>query len=659
MFDASERIVICNRRYIEMYGLSSEVVKPGCSFHDLIAHRKETGSFKGDIEQYHREVRAGLAGQTASSRTIQTSDGRSIRIVDKPMINGGWVATHEDITEQLRSRKELERMQTFLNTVIENVPATVLVKEAQEQRYVLINKSAEQILGVSREQVIGKHAHEIFPPRTAETIVARDVELLERAGELFHSTHQVETPNNGVRLVESRRIAIPGKDGKPEYLLGVIEDVTERARADERIKYMAHHDLLTGLSNRALFMEKIEEAGARLRRRGETFTVFMLDLDRFKYVNDSLGHPEGDSLLKETARRLKATLRETDVLARLGGDEFAILQTGEADQRADAIALAKRIIDVITEPYDINGNKVAIGTSIGVAMAPVDGIEPSELMKKADLALYRMKSEGRNGYRFFDAQMTADAMALHQLEHDLREAMQRNELEVYYQPVVDGKTRQPVGAEALVRWRHPKKGFIPPDKFIPLAEETGLIVRLGEWVLQTACAEAAKWPAPLKIAVNLSAVQFKKSNLLDVVMCVLVDTGLPPERLELEITESMLIENDVNISDMIRQLKNLGVSIALDDFGTGYSSLSYLTKFPFDKIKIDKSFTQNLIKRVECRAIVSSVRALGHGLDILTTAEGVETEQQFEMLRAAGINLVQGYLFGRPCPASELDAVTS
>jgi diguanylate cyclase (GGDEF)-like protein len=418
---------------------------------------------------------------------------------------------------------------------------------------------------------------------------------------------------------------------------------------------MAHHDLLTGLSNRALFMEKIEEAGARLRRRGETFTVFMLDLDRFKYVNDSLGHPEGDALLKETARRLKAALRETDVLARLGGDEFAILQTGEANQREDAIVLARRIIDVITEPYDINGNKVAIGTSIGVAMAPVDGIEPSELMKKADLALYRMKSEGRNGYRFFDAQMTADAVALHQLEHDLREAMQRNELEVHYQPVVDGKTRQPVGAEALVRWRHPKKGFIPPDKFIPLAEETGLIVQLGEWVLQTACAEAAKWPAPLKIAVNLSAVQFKKSNLLDVVMCVLVETGLPPERLELEITESMLIENDINISDVIRKLKNLGVSIALDDFGTGYSSLSYLTKFPFDKIKIDKSFTQNLIKRVECRAIVSSVHALGHGLDILTTAEGVETEQQFEMLRAAGINLVQGYLFGRPCRASDLD----
>jgi EAL domain-containing protein (putative c-di-GMP-specific phosphodiesterase class I) len=276
-------------------------------------------------------------------------------------------------------------------------------------------------------------------------------------------------------------------------------------------------------------------------------------------------------------------------------------------------------------------------------------------MKKADLALYRTKSEGRNGYRFFDPQMTEDADALHQLEHDLREAIARRELEVHYQPLIDVKTRSPVGAEALVRWRHPQRGFIPPDQFIPLAEETGLIVPLGEWVLQQACTDAASWPPHLKVAVNLTVVQFTKCNLLDVILCALVESGLPPERLELEITESTLVENELDILAVIRQLKNLGASIALDDFGTGYSSLSYLTKFPFDMIKIDKSFTQNMTKRVECRAIVSSVRALGHGLNIMTTAEGVETEQQFEMLREAGVNLVQGYLFGRPCPLSKLD----
>ncbi len=655
MFDAAERIVVCNRRYIEMYGLSPDVVKPGLALRDLLAHRLERGSFTGDVDQYHRNLRAGLAETKAYSCTVQIGDGRSIRIVNQAMANGGWVATHEDITERRKAELELERTKAFLDTVIENVPVTVFVKDVREQRYVLVNRAAEQLWGIPRDEVIGKHALDLFPKQTADLIVARDGELLAHSGQQFHVTHQVETPHNGTRLVELRRIAILDEHGKPEYLLGVVEDVTERARADERIKYMAHHDLLTGLSNRALFMEKIEEAGARLRRRGETFTVFMLDLDRFKNVNDSLGHPEGDSLLKETAQRLKSALRETDVLARLGGDEFAILQAGEANQWEDASSLADRIVEIMTRPYDISGNKVSIGTSIGIALAPADGIEPSELMKKADLALYRMKSEGRNGYRFFDAQMTADADALHRLEHDLREAISRGELEVHYQPIIDVQTCTPIGTEALVRWRHPQRGYIPPDQFIPLAEETGLIVPIGEFVLQRACTDAATWLPHIRVAVNLSLVQFRKGNLLDVILCALVESGLAPERLELEITELVLLENELEILAVIRQLKNLGVSLALDDFGTGYSSLSCLTKFPFDKIKIDKSFTQNMAKRAECAAIVASVRALGRGLNIVTTAEGVETEQQFELLRTAGVNLVQGYLFGRPCPASELD----
>jgi diguanylate cyclase (GGDEF)-like protein/PAS domain S-box-containing protein len=657
MFDASERIVVCNRRYIEMYGLSPDVVKPGLPFRDLIRHRKERGSFMGDVDQYHRELRQALSGNATYSCEVQNGNGRSILIVNQTLASGGWVATHEDITERRQAETELERTQVFLNTVIENAPVTVFAKEAKGQRYMLVNRAFEELWGVSRHDVIGKTAYDLFPEHTADMIFGRDTELLENPGQLIHTTHQVDTPSRGARLVSSRRIAVRGEDGKPEYLLGVIEDVTERARADERIKYLAHHDLLTGLSNRALFMEKLEEAGARLRRRGETFTVFMLDLDRFKTVNDSLGHPEGDALLKETARRLKGTLRETDVLARLGGDEFAILQAGEANQSKDANALADRIVEVIAQPYDIHGNKIAIQTSIGIALAPFDGIEPGELMKKADLALYRMKSEGRNGYRFFDVQMTADADARHLLEYDLREAISRNELEVHYQPVIDAKTRMPVGVEALVRWRHPRKGFIPPDQFIPLAEETGLIIPLGEFVLLTACTDAASWPEHIKVAVNLSLVQFRKCNLFDVILCALVESGLSPERLELEITESILLENEVDILAVIRQLKNLGVSLALDDFGTGYSSLSYLTKFPFDKIKIDKSFTQNLTKRKECAAIISSVRALAVGLDILTTAEGVETEQQFEMLRDAGVNLIQGYLFGKPRPVSELGFV--
>jgi diguanylate cyclase (GGDEF)-like protein len=479
--------------------------------------------------------------------------------------------------------------------------------------------------------------------------------LLETGRPRVEDQHTIPTTNNGVRQVTTETVIVRGSDDAPKYLLNVMVDITERKRSEAQIVYIAHHDLLTGLPNRTFFMEKIEEAGARLRRWGEPFTVLLLDLDRFKIVNDSLGHPAGDALLKQTALRLKASLRETDVLARLGGDEFAIIQAGEADPREGAAALAQRVIDVVKPPYAIDGNAVTIGTSIGIAMAPADDTEPNELIKKADLALYRAKSQGRNGFRFFDIQMTKEADARHQLENDLRAAVSHNQLELHYQPIVDIRTRKPCGVEALARWRHPQRGWVPPDLFIPLAEETGLISALGEWVLQQACADAVTWPAHIKVAVNLSALQFRKSDLFDVVLCVLVESGLPPERLELEITESVLLESDTDPLAMIRRLKNIGVSLALDDFGTGYSSLSYLTKFPFDKIKIDKSFTQNLTKRADCAAIISSVRALGAGLNMLTTAEGVETEQQFGILRAAGVDLAQGYLFGRPCEASALD----
>jgi diguanylate cyclase (GGDEF)-like protein/PAS domain S-box-containing protein len=657
MFDSSERVVVCNRRYIEIYGLSPDVVKPGLAFRELLLHRKERGLFQGDIDEYRRELREALAEKATHSRTVQTGDGRSIRIVTQRMANGGWVATHEDITERRQAVMELERTKMFLDTVIENAPVTVFAKEVQNQRYILVNRAFEELWGISRDEVMGKTAYDLFPERTADMVFARDVELLEHPGQLIHTTHQVETSRNGTRLVSSRRIAIRGDDGKPQYLLGVVEDVTERARADERIKYMAHHDLLTGLSNRALFMEKIEEAGARLRRRGETFTVFMLDLDRFKNVNDSLGHPEGDVLLKETARRLKSALRETDILARLGGDEFAILQAGEASQREDARALADRIVAIIAEPYDINGNKIDIQTSIGIALAPEDGIEPGELMKKADLALYRMKAEGRNGYRFFDPQMTADANERHLLEHDLREAIARNELEVFYQPVIDATTRKMIGTEALVRWRHPRRGFIPPDQFIPLAEETGLIIPLGEFVLLRACTDAASWPPHIKVAVNLSLVQFRKCNLIDVILCALVESGLPPERLELEITETILLENEFDVVTVIRQLKNLGVSIALDDFGTGYSSLSYLTKVPFDKNQ-DRQVVYPKPDQAQrmrsCHIVGTGARA---GPRYPDDGRRSGNRAAYEMLRAAGVNLIQGYLFGRPCPVSELSFV--
>jgi diguanylate cyclase (GGDEF)-like protein/PAS domain S-box-containing protein len=547
----------------------------------------------------------------------------------------------------------LAKKNRILEVTLENM-AHGLCMFDPEQRLIVCNERYTKMYGLSADQM--------RPGTTLRTILEARVAAgnsPEAAQEYIDTRIDEVTrqePYCAVNeLRDGRVISVTHQPIEGGGWVAIHQDITDSRRDEERVAYMARHDLLTGLANRSNFMEKLVEAGARLRRRNERFTVFMLDLDRFKNVNDSLGHPAGDALLRQTADRLKTSLRETDVVARLGGDEFAIIQAGEVDQRGAAIELAKRIIAVITAPYDINDNVVSIGTSIGIAMASPDSIDPDTLMKQADLALYRTKSEGRNGYRFFDAQMTADADARRRLECDLRDAISRDEIDVHFQPILHVKTRRLFGLEALARWRHPVKGFVPPAEFIPLAEETGLIVPLGERVLRKACATAKSWPRNVKIAVNISAVQFAKSDLLDVVTRALVDTGLPAERLELEITETALLENESAALATLQQLRRLGISISLDDFGTGYSSLRYLTTFPIDKIKIDKSFTQNITHRADCAAVVASVLALGSGLDVATVAEGVETKQQFEILRASGVKFVQGYLFGAPAPAEELD----
>jgi diguanylate cyclase (GGDEF)-like protein len=426
--------------------------------------------------------------------------------------------------------------------------------------------------------------------------------------------------------------------------------------ANQRVLELARIDTLTELPNRAVFLEQLEvAANAPDRSRGDTFSVIMLDLDRFKNVNDSLGHAAGDALLREAANRLRSALRDGDILARLGGDEFAIIQAACADQRMGSTDLATQICRRMSEPFQLPGHRVEVGVSIGIAMSPEHGDDPRELLKKADLALYRSKSAGRNCFTLYDDAMSLELEARNTLESDLREAIARGQMELHYQPVFDVKTGDRRGVEALVRWRHPNRGLIPPDQFIPLAEETGLIVPLGEWVLRRACRDATPWPADVRVAVNLSAVQFKQAELFDVIMSVLSETGLPPERLELEITESVLLERGAENYAFMQRLKKVGISFALDDFGTGHSSLSCLTAFPFDKIKIDKSFVSSLMENYKATAIVSSIATLARGLGISITAEGVETREQFEMLRTLGVNFVQGYLLGRPVPKDELE----
>ena len=432
------------------------------------------------------------------------------------------------------------------------------------------------------------------------------------------------------------------------------QDITAQKRAEMQVARMARHDALTGLANRVLFQEKMDEALGRLRRRGEKFCILLLDLDRFKSVNDTLGHPVGDLLLKQVAERLRSAVRETDTIARLGGDEFGVLAPVEHDHLQEQAALTERLLAAIAQPYDVEDHYVVTGGSIGIAVAPEDGTDVHELLRNADLALYRAKAEGKTGYCFFQTEMYEEARVLRRIETDLRAAVEKGEFELHYQPIVSAASKEVLGVEALVRWRHPERGLVPPAEFIPIAEQTGLIVPLGEWVLRKACRDAAQWPAHLKLAVNLSAAQFKRGNLVEVVAATLAETGFPAQRLELEITESVILEKDAANVAVLHELSKLGVAIVLDDFGTGYSSLGYLQMFPFDKIKIDRSFVAEMSKRDDQSAMVAAITGLARSLEIRTTAEGVETATQLELLRAAGCNELQGYLFGRPCPASQL-----
>jgi diguanylate cyclase (GGDEF)-like protein len=435
--------------------------------------------------------------------------------------------------------------------------------------------------------------------------------------------------------------------------VATYEDITERRRAESQIAYMAHHDALTDLANRVLFREQMEQALAGAQRQGKAVAILCLDLDRFKDVNDSLGHETGDALLRMVAERLRACVRSDDIVARLGGDEFAVLQVGVEDPH-ECASLATRIVDAIGNPYELEGQEIVIGTSVGIALATDEGVSPDQLLKHADLALYRAKADGRSTFRFFEPEMDAQLQARRAMEGDLRKALANREFELYYQPQINIRANEISGFEALLRWRHPERGIISPVEFIPIAEDIGLIATLGEWVIEQACREASSWPNGIKVAVNLSPVQFRFRGLVQSVGRALLQSGLASNRLELEITESVLLQdNDMTIATL-HQLRRLGVRIAMDDFGTGYSSLSYLRSFPFDKIKIDQSFVRELSSRADCLAIVQSIASLGANLGMSTVAEGVETEDQFQQIRAAGCTEVQGYYFGRPKPTHEL-----
>jgi diguanylate cyclase (GGDEF)-like protein/PAS domain S-box-containing protein len=546
-----------------------------------------------------------------------------------------------------------EQARTFMTEVVESMPAVVFVKQASDNRYILLNRAGEQLLGYSREEMIGRTDAELYEPGLAATYLERDQEVLV-SGEVRIIEEEVVPRRDGATItLRTKKRVILGKDGRPQYLIGVSEDISERKRAEAQIARLAHYDPLTDLPNRVLFQSALREALSGSRRRPECVAVHCIDLDRFKVVNDTLGHPAGDALLRAAADRLRGCVREGDTVARLGGDEFAVVQRGLTSDM-DATRLAARIVDTLSQPFDIQGHQVVAGASVGVALSPNDGLEPDELLKKSDMALYRAKAEGRGGFHFFEPAMDEKLQAKRALEVDLRKALADGQFELHYQPLYNLAENRISGCEALVRWNHPLSGMISPADFIPLAEEIGLITPIGDWVLREACEVAVRWPSHVRLAVNLSPAQFRGRHLVSSVVSALAHSGLEASRLELEITESVLLQNNSDNLAILHDLKAMGVRISMDDFGTGYSSLSYLRSFPFDKIKIDQTFVRDILHDSDAIAIIRAVMDMGASLGIVTTAEGVESDEQLEELRRQGCQEIQGYLISRPAPAAQI-----
>jgi diguanylate cyclase (GGDEF)-like protein/PAS domain S-box-containing protein len=524
-----------------------------------------------------------------------------------------------------------------------------------ELRLTYVSEHFGRATGLSAPEVVGRALHEILE-LPADVGQHRQQRAMLASGQPFRDVLcRLRSQRGEIRSLRVAGTPIRDADRALLGYRGIATDITAEMAALDQVRFLAEHDALTGLPNRLVLRNRLEEMLRRLRRYGERSAVLCIDLDRFKEVNDGLGHATGDQVLVATARRLRACLRDTDVVARLGGDEFAVLQVG-VDEAHAVQRLCERILEALAEPVPIDGQEVVIGCSIGVALVPADGTDAAQLLQKADIALYRAKEDGRGRACFFKAGMDERLRARKFLESSLRHAMAAGQLELQYQPQVDAGTGAITGVEALLRWHHPTRGPVPPAEFVPVAEEAGLIVPIGEWVLRTACRDAVRWPG-LKVSVNVSPVQFRHRGLVQAVEQALEESGLEPGRLEIEITESLLIHHTGEALRTLEQLKRLGVAIAMDDFGTGYSSLSYLHRFPFDKIKIDRSFVDGLGEGTGSAAIVRAIVGLGRSFGICICAEGVETPAQLEVLRREGCDEAQGYLFGKAMTVSAIDGL--
>jgi diguanylate cyclase (GGDEF)-like protein/PAS domain S-box-containing protein len=566
------------------------------------------------------------------------------------------IALFDDVTDRRSLSQELEDTKKFLELVVDNIPVSLIVERVSDGRYLLANRSAETILNRRREDATGLTAADIFNPKEAKLIIARDEAAIKKRG-LLTEEHPIST-KDGLRLFLTRRMTVLNDAGEPQYLIKTHEDVTDRRQTESRMAHMAYHDGLTDLPNRAAFLQALAQMIEACEGTDEEFAVLSVDLDGLKEINDVFGHATGDKLLIEVSRRIQNSSRG-GVVARLSGDEFGLIIDGK--QPAAGKALAEHLADALANEFPIDGKSVRIGVTTGISVFPHNGSDAASLLANAGAALFRAKAKSRGSIGIFEPEMDQQIRDRRVLHQDLSLAIKNGELSLYYQPQAMSRHTvagsDVIGFEALARWLHPVRGFVPPGDFIPLAEESGLIVEMGEWILREACREAASWPMPLQIAVNLSPAQFMHGDLVGLVHSILLETGLAPDRLELEITEGVLIEDFDRGLALLRRLKALGVRISMDDFGSGYSSLSYLQAFPFDKIKIDRAFVINLGRNPQSAAIVRAVIGLGHGLEMSIVAEGVETQEQLGFLADEGCDAVQGYFIGKPLPIGQYAAL--
>ena len=635
--DAEGRYILWNKKYAEMYRRTSDLFRPGVRLEDTIRVGVARGDYPEAIGREEEWIAARLKKLfEPGERHEQTlADGRVILIDERLTEDGGIVGLRVDITE-------LKQREASFRLLFDSNPVPMIVCALGDERILAVNDAAIQHYGYSRSE---------FEQLTIRSLQAFDAELPWAGDERVTRTWKhVRADGALIDLAIYSRQLVYGD--RPAALLALM-DTTERKRAEARLTFMAQHDGLTGLPNRNLLRQQMDDILLRTRRNAEQVAVLVIGLDHFKAVNDTLGHGVGDNLLRGVGKRLRSMLRDDDALARLNSDEFAIVQSG-VTRPEDAAFLARRLLDAIGDRYLLDGHSVVIGASVGIAMSPGDGDESEKLLKNADLALSRAKNDSRGTFSFFEAGMDARAQARRKIETDLREAIQGDTLRPYYQPLVELSSGRITGFEALVRWPHPERGMISPAEFIPVAEETGLINAVGGLMLRRACTDAAQWPDDIRVAVNLSPLQFRLGNLLSLVTDTLKQSGLPARRLELEITETLLLEKSSEVLATLHALRALGVRISMDDFGTGYSSLSYLRSFPFDKIKIDQSFVRDLAANPDAQAIVRSIISLGKGLGVTITAEGVETEAEVNCLRSEGCNEGQGFLFSRARPNAEI-----